>query len=473
MKFRKKLISISFFTTLVATLLSGQCTTWLDSPQKDYLEGQHSVYRGLVKTNNFTEALAPWKEVYEAAPAADGRRDFHYTDGIKIYRSFFDNETDEAKKKEYIDHILRLYDEAIACYDAKVIQMSCNTDECYDKQISSLYARKAYDMYYYFRIPYSQTAQTLQNAIDRGKVNTQYTVVVPYADIAVYQFTNENISKEEARRIHDVLLDLCEQNISNGNQYAAYYQQARDAMKGKFREIEDYIFDCDYFKELLRPDYDANSDDPQLARELYNQLRQRGCTEEDPFLAQLAGQWEQYAAEENARRQAEFEASNPGFMARKAYEAGDFIGAMEKYREAIEKSEEDAEKAEYHLAVASILFRQLDKSGDARSEARTAASLNPSWGRPYVLIGDIYAKAARNCGDSWNQRLAVLAAYDKWAYAKSQELDEQILDDVNTKMSRYRSSFPTKDEGFMRGVKPGSRAQVGCWIGETVQVRYQ
>ena len=40
-----------------------QCETWNDSPNKEYLEGQHSVYRSLVKTNDFEKALPVWKEV--------------------------------------------------------------------------------------------------------------------------------------------------------------------------------------------------------------------------------------------------------------------------------------------------------------------------------------------------------------------------------------------------------------------------
>ncbi len=470
MKFTKLalvILSISLFSQgLIA-----QCTTWANLDNREYLEGQHSVYRGLVKSENYTEALAPWKTVYEAAPAADGKRDFHYTDGITIYKALLEKEADAAKKQEYIDIVLRLYDEAIACYEAKAISLKGGTDEVYATRISDLYARKGYDMYYYFRTPYPETMTALQESLDKGGMNAPYTVIAPYADIAVYQFTNEAIDKAEARQIHDALIALAEENESNGNQYATYYTQAKEAAIGKFREIEDYIFDCDYFKELWMPEYEENKDDPQYAKDLYNKLRQRGCEDGDPFLDELKKKYEVWAAAENARIKAEYEANNPGIQAKKAYDAGDFDGAIAKYRDAISNADSNDDKASYHFSIASILFRKKKQYGTARSEARTAAELRPNWGRPYMLIGDMYATGARNCGDSWNQRLAILAAVDKYSYAKS--IDPEVADEADNKIGRYRSSYPMKDEGFMRGVKAGQSQTVGCWIGETVKVRFQ
>jgi hypothetical protein len=204
---------------------------------------------------------------------------------------------------------------------------------------------------------------------------------------------------------------------------------------------------------------------------MYSRLVQRGCDPADPFLAKLAKQWEAYAAEENARRQAEFEANNPGILAKKAYDEGDFSGAIAKYREAIDGASSDSDKASYHFSIASIMFRKLKSYSAARSEAYTAAKLREGWGRPYLLIGDMYASTASGCGDSWNQRLAILAAVDKYSYGGS--IDSEVSEEANEKVSRYRSSYPLKDEGFMRGVLAGATETVGCWIGESVRVRYQ
>ena len=461
------------FTAATTLMLAQECETWVGKANQDKLEESHSVYRGFIKTKNFADAFEPWKMVYDAAPAADGKRDYHYTDGIKIYKDLFQKETDEAKKKEYVAMITGLYDQAIECYQTRSITLKAGTDEAYATKIADLYSRKSYDMYYELLTPYSETMEALQYAFEIGGLNTPYTIIVPYANIAVYQFQKELIDKETARLAHDELMKLADHNIANGHQYAEYYEAGRANAVAEFKKIQYQIFDCEYFKGEWMADYEDNKDDPLYARDLYNRLKGRDCADTDPFLVELKTKYEEYAAAANAAKQAEFEANNPRFLARKAYEAGDFEGAISKYRDAINLADDNVEKAKHHFSIASILFRKQNKYSAARSEALKAAELDPTSGRPYSLIGDIYAKSARGCGDSWNQSLAIIAAYDKWAYAKGKTLSETSMSSVQSKLSKYSQYFPDQSEGFMRGSKKGAKEKVGCWIGETVSVRFK
>jgi hypothetical protein len=83
----------------------------------------------------------------------------------------------------------------------------------------------------------------------------------------------------------------------------------------------------------------------------------------------------------------------------------------------------------------------------------------------------LYASSARRCGDDWNQRLAILAAIDKYSYAKS--IDPEVADEARKRIGKYNQSRPEKAEGFSRSIKEGASASVGCWIGETVKVRFK
>jgi hypothetical protein len=87
-----------------------------------------------------------------------------------------------------------------------------------------------------------------------------------------------------------------------------------------------------------------------------------------------------------------------------------------------------------------------------------------------MLIGDLYASSSRNCGDAWGQRLAILAAIDKYAYAKS--LDPEVAEEAQKKINAYSGSKPSGEEAFMRGFEAGQSVKVGCWIGETVKLRF-
>jgi tetratricopeptide (TPR) repeat protein len=186
---------------------------------------------------------------------------------------------------------------------------------------------------------------------------------------------------------------------------------------------------------------------------------------------EVDSKWKKYAEEENARLRAEFEAKNPSVAAKRLYDEGNYEEAIEKYDLAISEEEDDEKKASYLFSKASIQFRKLKQYSTARSTAYQAAKLKPDWGRPYMLIGDMYATSARNCGDDWNQRMAILAAIDKYAYARS--IDAEVADEANKKIGRYQASKPELSEGHMRGVKEGETQTVSCWISEKVKVSFK
>ena len=131
----------------------------------------------------------------------------------------------------------------------------------------------------------------------------------------------------------------------------------------------------------------------------------------------------------------------------------------------------DSSKAEMMLSISGILYRKQGKYAEARQAALKATELRPDWGAPYLLIGDIYLGTARNCGDEWGSRLAVLAAIDKYQMARSVDPVSEV--DANERISRIASAMPDKTEGFMRGVNEGAVMKVPCWIDETVKIRYK
>ncbi len=448
----------------------GQCESWEDSPKKEEAENAHVIYRGHYKAKEYDQAFESWKIAYEIAPTADGKRSSHYVDGVEIYKNLLKNATDDATKKEYKAAILRLYDEAIACYESRGIELKCSSDSCYNAKIAQMKGRKGSDMYYSVNSLYSDNLAVLKDAILTGGNASEYVVFDPAARITVYQFQKELISKEEAREIYENLESIAEHNIEN-HEYSSYYEQAWNSAKGQFAQIERDIFDCEFFKNKLRPEYEADPDNPEVIKKVLAILKGQGCEPGDAMYDELDGKWKKYAAVENARIQAEFEANNPAVMANKLYKEGNYQGAVAKYQEAINSETDPEKKASYLFSTASIEGRKLKNYNEARKLAREAASLKSGWGRPYMLIGDLYATSARNCGDSWNQRLAILAAIDKYNYAKS--LDPEVASEASDKVAKYAGSMPSQEEGFMRKMKKGDTATVGCWIGEKVKVRFK
>ena len=446
------------------------CTTFDESPRGEEALDAYSIYTQAVKTEEWQLAYEQWKISYEIAPAADGKRDHNFTKGIEIITNLYEKEGDAAKKKEYLGEIDRLYNECYECYRQKKIEvLGCKGEGCEEEKIGHLMGEYASHMYYKLRTPYSKNLKLITESLAITGDKTLYTMFVPAANITVYQFDKEKITAEEARAMYASLENIYKANTEG--EYAEYYQQGWDYAKNAFNPIAGRIFDCDFFKKEFKPQYEADPENPELLKKIIGKLKAQDCDPNDPFLLEVDEKWKKYAEAENARLRAEFEAKNPSVAAKRLYDEGKYDQAIEKYDLAISEEEDDEKKASYLFSKASIQFRKLKQYSTARSTAYKAAKLKSGWGRPYMLIGDMYATSARNCGDDWNQRMAILAAIDKYAYARS--LDPEVVEEANKKIGRYQASKPDLSEGHMRGVKKGQTQTVSCWIGEKVKVSFK
>lgn len=443
---------------------SAQCATWLGSPDEGKATDAHTIYRGHMKAKDLDAAYEHWKIAYDIAPAADGKRDFHYSDGVKIMMHKY-NSAEGAAKEEAKQAILRLYDEAIACFEKGGITMKQSAEE----RVAYHLTRKAFDMFYYLHTPYSETIEAVEGAIAKSGNNAEYTLLDPYARIAVNMFTNDNMDKAKARAIHAKINEIADYNIANNADYGAYYKQAKDAANGVFAEIEDNIFDCDYFKPKIKATYDANPDDPTTIETAIRDMKRKACSETDPFLVELETKWEKYAAAENARRKAEFEANNPAAMAKKAKEAGDYSQAIAKYEEAIAAESDPTKQGLYYYQIAQIKGKKMKSFSGGMAAARKAIELRPDWGAPHLLIGDLYIQNSKACGDAFKQKCCYLAAVDKYRQARS--VDPSMADKASEKIGRYAGTKPEKENAFMQGYKEGQTVKLSC-IGTSVKLRF-
>ncbi len=446
-------------------LANAQCVTWVDSPQKEQAENAHVAYRNFVKGKTaedlaalpdaeFNDAFKNWKTAYDIAPAADGNRPFHYRDGRMFYRAMYDKATDEAQKKEYADMIFALYDQELACYP---------------KYQAYLLGRKGSDMFYL--MGYSEDAMTtIEKAIDEGGNDTEYVVLAPLGKLLNYYFKEKAIDNNRVRELYDKAAKVADYNIENNETYAPYYQAGKDNLEADVLEFADEIFDCDYFKGLLLPKVDENKDSINILKYIVTKLKAQGCDSTDADIVRVQNMYDDLYAEKADEYEAERRRLNPLYEGSELYNEGKFDEAVQAYERGIEATDDDDKKAQAYYQIAQIQLAKLGQYSSARSNANRAAELKPGWGKPFILIGDMYGRMSSNCGDAWEQRLAVLAAIDKYNYAKS--IDGEVAGDANRRIGNYRESMPIRSEAFSRNMKEGDRVSVGCGIGETVTLRF-
>jgi hypothetical protein len=487
MKVLRSLGLVAIALLLGAGTLQSQCATWLNSPKKGKAEDAHSVYRQFLKNKdlaqlealdaeNFNIAFGAWQEAFKLAPGADGARDWHFTDGAKLYIVKYKKEADAAKKKEYADKVVELLTTGAKCIEDGTIKIKGVAVGDYVGNY--LYGEAGFHMYYTLRASYGAAIDMFKTAYEKAGNATLYTLLEPAAAMAAYEFDKGRMSQEETQQLYITIDDIITHNIENNADYGAYYEQTKARVKAAFAEVEDRVFDCAYFKEDLEPQYRKDPENLEIIKYVYNKLKVQGCDSTDALLVELKGKYETLAVAENARIEAERRANNPCYDAAQLQKEGKYEEAMARYKECLGLPDDseyalktDEAKAQIYYSMANIQTWQLGQLSSARSNVRKARSLREGWGKPVILLGDIYSKMSRGSCDDWNKRLAVLAAIDKYAQAKS--IDPDVTDDANKRIGNLSAARPDKQEGFMRGVKEGQTVTAGCGIGEKVTVRFK
>jgi len=461
---------ISVFILALSFAVSAQCETWNDHPKQDEAEGAHSIYRQALKNDNFSLAEENWRIAYQIAPAADGRRDYHFTDGVKIYKWLAEQTDDKTLKKAYRDSALMMFDYAAECYRQQAITVSkCAGDqECYDRKAGYILGRKAYEMYYTFNMSREKIYKNLKESVELAGNASEYIIFDPMGAALAALFQRDKIDATEVRTQHALLKQIAAHNIANNPRYKDYYESGLNRLNHQIDKIEDDVYDCEYFVDKLTPQLEEYPDSGALVKEVYETLLEKDCDTSMQVMHELQPAYDAYMIEYRDRVRRELAKTNPNIAAKLFYDEGEYQKALDKYEEAIAMTDEEEEKAEYYFSMASIQGRKLKRYSDARSSALKAAQYKSDWGRPYLLIGDLYAST--KCGDSWDQRLSILAAIDKYRYARN--IDPEVRSTADRRIANYRSSRPIESEGFMRGLKKGDEVEVGCWIGETVRLRF-
>jgi len=467
----KNLFLVFIVSLLTINVALSQCENWVGKDFEEDAKNDHSIYRQSMKIKDYKLAFEYWQQAYKMAPAADGKRDYHYWDGIKLYKDLMDKETDATKKKEYLNKILALYDAMADCYKHKGITLKgCSTDSCYDVKVGYVLGRKAYDMFYTYKSPYTDTYRDLKKSVELAGNGAEYIVMGPLGYILADLFKKGTVKKEEARDLIEKVQNIAEYNIVHDKTYGKYWDQSLKRFDSDLKDVEKAVFDCAFFKKKLRPMYEQNKSNSKTVKYVLVTLKKQGCPEDDPMVKEVDATWKLYAADFNRKLQDSLERANPALAGNRLTKEGKFEEAAQKYQEAIDTETDPEKKAQFLYALASIQFAHLKQYSKARANARKAASLKKGWGKPFILIGDMYSKSAKSCGDAWNQRLAILAALDKYIHAKA--IDPSVAAQANKRINSFSKSKPSQEDGFMRGFKAGQVVNTGCWIGEKVKLRF-
>ena len=426
------------------------CPKFSDAPLPDEAETNYVLYRDFLRAGDWNKSFDLWQRVYEVAPAADGKRNTIYADGIRFYEFFMTQTQDSLQKEEFIDSVFNLYDRISECYP----------------EGGYIVGRKAFDLYY--KYPHRATSDEVyamfKESMDIDGLETNDFVINPFSALLTEQYFAGKVSIEEAQtyqqKIRDIIahgLEGCEgvacERWKIIEEYAPVRLEAFETVRG--------FYDCDYYKQKYYAEFEAAQDDCDVVRMVYSRLSWGNCPETDEDFRYLIRIGNQNCAPQ----------PGPSEVAYNCLRDADYNCAIEGFEKAAAEEEDIDKKATYLLLVSKIYNAHLKNFPKAREYALKAVEVKPNWGEPYILIGRLYASSGPLCGPGrgWDSQIVVWPAVDMWNKAKS--VDPSSAAEANKWIGQYAKYMPSIEDIFQRNLKEGDSFYVGCWIRASTRIR--
>lgn len=421
-----------------------------------------SIYAEHAKVKNYDAAYTPWKMVYETCPSINKA---NFSLGEKILAYKIDNSSG-TEKDGYISDLLALYDNSLKVFPDKFPKAVVAIDKAlllYDNKMAS-----DEELYNLLNAAFEQDAPNFKNPkalylyfsslvdlYNEGKKDLQ-------AVFDTYDDVTEKIEEENAK-LTDIISKLLPKEeagtLTSKEKRRLKVATTNSESYGKIAGSVDSklgaLADCDNLIPLYERNFESKKTDVTWVKRAVGRMFSKDCID-DPMFQKLFEA--QLALDPSA------DAYVYGGTLKK--KAGDNKGAIADYNKALELESDPKKKSNIAYKIATS-YRRSSKS-TARSYAQKAINANPSNGRAYLLIANLYATSANDCGSTPFEKRAIY-----WKAAdmarKAGRVDPSLSGNANQSAASYSAKAPSKTDIFNSGLA-GKTIAFNCWVGGSVTV---
>ncbi len=393
-----------------------------------------SLYREFYKQKNYDDAISPWRWIFLNCPLASENTYIH---GINIVKYMYKKEKDPDIKEKLIDTLMMVYDQRI---------------EYFGKQ-GYILGRKGVDLFNLRPTSFEEVNNILKKSIEIEKKKSKASVLNYYFKTTIELVGDKKADTSLIIDNYNKVIEIVEYNIKNNLKDSAYYKT-----KSNIENLFDPYATCENLINIYSKKFKENPKDIELLKKITMVLNKKECTESPLFFETTETLHKLQPSAESAFLMGKM------CSAKKSYQkSADYL------LEAIKLFEREEDKADSYLLLADI-YKKLEQYPLARSYAYKAAKIRPDDGRPYLLIGDMYAASSKLCNkDELEEKSVYWVAVDK--YIKAKDIDSSLESVANQKINIYIQHFPNNETVFFYNFKKGDSYTVGCWINETTTVR--
>tara|TARA_B100000405_G_scaffold137971_1_gene96532 strand:+ start:334 stop:1740 length:1407 start_codon:yes stop_codon:yes gene_type:complete len=429
-----------------------------------------SIFAESAKIKNYKAAYEPWMSVRTNCPKYS-LATFQY--GELILKDFIKNSSGEQEKKKYLDDLLKLYDEWAANFP---IRKGVN-------QIGKIYSSKGQAMidnnfenklkiYQTFEYAYNNDINSFSNpkslayyfqtAYDLYKMgNSEVPLEVLFNKYEELTERFESLRIDIAKNI-DIILKKEESGValsSKEERNKRIYDTNSNAVGAYLQLIDQRIAKeatCDILIPLYSKSFEANKDNSLWIKRAAGRLDGKECSD-DPLFVTLVEQLHSL----------EPSADSAYYLGILNDKSGNSDQALKYYQESVTLESDNYKKANILYRIA-VKFKNSGRKTSSRNYAERALSFQPSMGKAYILIANLYASSANACGDSQFNKRAVYWLAAQTAQ-KAGRVDASIRKIANRTAASYNGRAPSKTDIFTEG-NQGQTVRFSCWIGRSVKV---
>jgi len=426
-----------------------------------------SIFSEYVKAKNYDAAFEPWMELRERSPKFNSAI---YVYGERILKHKIKNSQSD-EKVNFINDLLKLWEEKREHFPQKtplgdILAKSAQLEFDYKQELgltsSEIYAsfdiaynedltsfNNPKNLYTYFKLLVQLYDNNLKSAED---LFTKYDEISEKVEKEAKNYTNK-VNKFISNSEEEITLSTKDQRrVKSYNSFLKAYDQIT---KGMEKDLGDRG-NCDNLIPLYENNFESNQNDGKWLSRAMNRLYGKECDDSQLFVKIV-----------QKKNELEPNASTAYYLGTIKDKQGNSSEALMFYNQAIELETDSYEKAKILFRIATN-FRKNGLYSKARSYYMQALGFNPSMGRSYLAIAQMYASSAKNCGnDNFSQRAVYWLASRE--AMKASRVDGTLRSAAIKSSKNYEAKAPQKSEIFSSG-REGEVIKISCWINRSVKV---
>lgn len=387
-----------------------------------------SFYRDYAMQEKYKEALPYWRKALHACPPAASQN--LYIDGVKIMKYLIDNTRDPKLRQARIDSLFMMYDHRATYFKVNK---------------GNVYKLKAYDVVQYMGNDEVIIYKAFEAAVMAGGSKAEARTMIDAMNAALKLYNSKRLPDNNFIEFYTKLRAFADKQAK---------EKPDDAQSKRLPTDLENLFvasgaaSCDKLIAMYEKEFQAAPKNKEVVSRILQMMGLNNCTKSN-FYYQIV----------EAYHKLEPSAGSAYAVGRMYAVKNDMTNAVKYYKEAVERSTSEKDKAKYLAELGIIYMQEFKDPAQALQYAQQAMNSDAKNGRAHLLRGIIWAN--EDCGgNDIAKKAKYWLAVDYAAKAKS--LDPTLTEEANQYINVYSRYFPEQSDAFMYDLVDGNPYEVNC-----------